>query len=65
MKLSINWQALGVYILKLESPYSQTVFGEITIDVPTDSEGHFKTITLRGAIDMTITSHSTHHISLR
>lgn len=65
MKISINHQALKLDVLKLESPYSQTVFGEIQIDVPVDDEGHFKTITLRGAIDMTITSHSTHHISLR
>lgn len=64
MKISVNNQALKLDILKLESPYSQTVFGEIQIDVPTDDDGHFKTITLRGTMEMTITSHATHFAKL-
>lgn len=64
MKISVNNQALKLDILKLESPYSQTVFGEIQIDVPIDDEGHFKTITLRGTMEMAITSHQSHLVTL-
>jgi hypothetical protein len=64
MRVSINNQALKLDIEKLESPYSQTVFGEIQIDVPVGDDGHFKTITLRGAFEMAITSHQSHLVAL-
>lgn len=64
MRILINGQTLGVDLLKLEVPYTDLVFGEVQIDVPTDDDGHFKTITLRGTMEMAITSHQSHIVTL-
>lgn len=64
MRILIDGQVLRVDLLKLEVPYNTTVFGEVQIDVPTDDEGHFKTITLRGTMKMAITSHQSHKVTL-
>ena len=64
MRILINGQALGVDLLKLEVPHTDLVFGELQIDVPVGDDGHFKTITLRGTMEMTITSHQSHLVAL-